>query len=68
VVISDIRSDVVNTQIIVSDVHQGVVDTRNIVSDIHRTVVKNQEGIDGKNQLVGIICTLSATKETLTIA
>jgi len=61
-VVSNIGNDVVSTRTIVSEVHQGVVNTHTIVSDIHRTIVEGQEGIDGKNRLVGVTCTPPATK------
>ena len=47
----------INTNVVVSDVHRGVVNTHTIVSEIHRTIVQKQEGTDGKNQSVSVVCT-----------
>ena len=56
-----------NTSTVVTDVHQGVVNTHAIVTDIHRTIVANQDGADGKNHSVNIICTLFITELMLAI-
>ena len=54
--VSDVRHDVASTRGIVSDIHHDVASTREIVSDIHRAVVKGKEGVDIRNQTVGICC------------
>ena len=56
-----------NTNGVVSDIHQSVSNTQAIVTNIHRTIVATQEGIDGKNRLVSVTCTLLVPESSLTI-
>jgi len=57
-----------DTNLVISGTHHDVVDTETNVPDIHCTVVESQEGTSGKNQLVGVACTLIATELTPTVA
>jgi hypothetical protein len=47
-----------NTHTIVSGIDHNVANTQTMVSDIHHIMVKSQEGVDGKNTLVSVTCTL----------
>jgi hypothetical protein len=57
-----------NTHTIVSGMDHNVANTHTMVSDIHHVIVKSQGGVDSKNVLVSIACTVSITERTLTIA
>ena len=45
IAVTDIREDV-------GDIREDVANTHELVSNMHRTLLKDQEGVDGMNQMV----------------
>ena len=61
-IVPNVQGDTSGAKVIVSGVRSDVVNTSTVVSDIHRDKLKSREGVDGQNQPVSIIRTLPVTE------
>ena len=53
VAVSNVHEDVGHIRGGVGVIREDIANTHQLVSDMHRTLLKDQEGVDGMNQMVG---------------